>query len=97
MEGIEQLAMAPLGLVDQFQQELKMILDDRTLPTPDKIMRINSLKEKMHQECENQCDAFDREAQEVERELLQRLEQLRESRELNSVIRRAIEPMFRPS
>lgn len=97
MERLEGMAMAPLGLVDKFQQDLKTILDEPRVLANEMMNRINSLREHIREECEVQCDAFEREAQEVEKELLRRMEHLKEIRERGSVVRRAIEAMFRPS
>lgn len=97
MEKLEQMAVAPLGLVEKFHQELKAIIDDRTLPVNEMMNRINHLREQIRQEGEGLCDAFDREGNELEKELLKRLEQLKEIRERAAVVRRVIGAMFRPA
>ena len=97
MEKLEQMAVAPLGLVERFQQELKAIIDDRALPVNEMMNRINHLREQIRQEGEGLCDAFDGEANELEKELLKKLEQLKEVRERAAVIRRVIGAMFRPA
>jgi len=97
MERLEGMAMAPLGLVDKFQQDLKTILDEPGLLASEMMNRVNALRERIREECEVQGDAFEREAQEVEKELLRKMEHLNEIRERGLVVRRAIEAMFRPS
>lgn len=97
MERLEEMAMAPLGLIDRFQQELRTILDERALPPDEMMNRINFLRENIRQECEGQGEAFDRETQGVEQDLVRRLEQLKEIRERGSVVWRTVEAMFRPS
>jgi len=97
MERLEQMAIAPLGLVEKFQKDLKAILDEPGLPASELMDRINALREHIRQECGVQGEAFEREVEEIEKELLRKLEYLKELRERGSVVRRAIEAMFRPS
>lgn len=97
MERLEQMTIAPLGLVEKFQKDLKTILDEPGLPANELMNRISALREHIRRECEVQGEAFERETEELEKELLRKLEHLREIRERGSVVRRAIEAMFRPS
>lgn len=97
MEKFEQMAVAPLGLVEKFHQELKTIIDDRALPMNEMMNRLHYLREQIRQEGDGLFEAFDREANEMEKELLKKLEQLKEVRERAAVVRRVIDAMFRSS
>lgn len=96
MERLDHMAVTPLGLVEKFHQEVKTLIDDRSLPPGELLNRISHVREQARQEAESQCDGFDRDAQELEKELLKRLEQLKEVRERAAVVRRVVGTMFRP-
>lgn len=96
MERLRQMAAVPLHLMDKFRQELVAILDERKLPFQEQQNRINQLREQIRQEGDEQLDAFDRESQEQEKELLRRLEELKDMRQRASLIRRVFDSMFRP-
>jgi FKBP-type peptidyl-prolyl cis-trans isomerase (trigger factor) len=96
MERLQQMTAAPLHLMDKFRQELLTILDERRLPIQEQQNRINQLREQIRQEGDGQLDAFDRESQEMEKDLLRKLEELKEMRQRASLIRRVFGSMFRP-
>ncbi|HEV8663395.1 MAG TPA: hypothetical protein VGT06_09700 [Candidatus Methylomirabilis sp.] len=96
MERLQQMTAAPLHLMDKFRQELLTILDERRLPIQEQQNRINQLREQIRQEGDGQLDAFDRESQEMEKDLLRKLEELKEMRTRASLIRRVFGSMFRP-
>lgn len=96
MERLGQMTAAPLHLMDKFRQELLTILEERRLPIQDQQNRINQLREQIRQEGEGQLDAFDRESQEMEKDLLRRMEELKEMRQRAALIRRVFGSMFRP-
>ncbi len=96
MEKMEELAMAPLSLMDRFRQEVPTMLEDRTIPAHELMQRINQLKEEIYREGEAKFAEFVKEADSIEQELLRRLEQLREMRERAQLIRGLVHSMFRP-
>lgn len=95
MERLSQMTAAPLHLMDKFRQELLTILDERRVPIQEQQNRINQLREQIRQEGEGHLDAFERESQEMEKDLLQKMEQLKEMRHRASLIRRVFSTMFR--
>ncbi len=96
MERLAQMTVAPLNLMDKFRQELQTILDERRLPIQEQQNRINQLREQIRQEGEGHLDAFDQETQEMEKELLRKMEELKEMRQRAFLIRRVFGSMFRP-
>ena len=96
MERLDQMATTPLHLMDKFRQELQTILDERRLPIQEQQNRINQLREQIRQEGEGHLDAFDRESQEMEKELVRKMEELKEMRQRAFLIRRVFGSMFRP-
>lgn len=96
MERLSQMTAAPLHLMDKFRQELLTILDERRVPIQEQQNRINQLREQIRQEGEGHLDAFERESQEMEKDLLQKMEHLKEMRHRASLIRRVFSTMFRP-
>lgn len=96
MEKIEELAMAPLSLMDRFRQEVPAMLEDRTIPAHELMQRITQLKEEIYREGEAKFAEFVKGADSLEQELLRRLEQLREIRERAQLIRGLVHSMFRP-
>ena len=96
MERLDQMATTPLHLMDKFRQELQTILDERRLPIQEQQNRINQLREQIRQEGESHLDAFDRESQEMEKELFRKMEELKDMRQRAFLIRRVFGSMFRP-
>ncbi len=96
IQRLEELAMAPLSLVDRFRQEVPKILGDRTIPVHELMGRIAQFQQEICQEGEVTFAEFVNEAESVEQELLRRLEELREIRERAQLIRGLIRSMFRP-
>ena len=96
MDRLAQMTVAPLHLMDKFRQELQTILDERRLPIQEQQNRINQLREQIRQEGEGQLDAFDRESQEMEKDLFRKMEELKEMRQRAFLIRRVFGSMFRP-
>jgi hypothetical protein len=96
MQHLEELAMAPLSLVDRFRQEVPKMLEDRTIPANELMDRISQFREQIYQQGETKFTEFVKEAESMEQELLRRVEQLREIRERALLIRGLINSMFRP-
>jgi hypothetical protein len=96
MQHLEDLAMAPLSLVDRFRQEVPKMLEDRTIPANELMDRISQFREQIYQQGETKFTEFVKEAESMEQELLRRVEQLREIRERALLIRGLINSMFRP-
>jgi len=96
MQHLEDLAMAPLSLVDRFRQEVPKMLEDRTIPANELMNRISQFREQIYQQGETKFTEFVKEAESMEQELLRRVEQLREIRERALLIRGLINSMFRP-
>jgi hypothetical protein len=96
MQHLEDLAMAPLSLVDRFRQEVPKMLEDRTIPANELMDRITQFREQIYQQGETKFTEFVKEAESMEQELLRRVEQLREIRERALLIRGLINSMFRP-
>ncbi|MEE9539158.1 MAG: hypothetical protein V3W10_07480, partial [candidate division NC10 bacterium] len=92
----EDLAMAPLSLVDRFREEVPKMLEDRTIPANELMDRISQFREQIYQQGETKFTEFVKEAESMEQELLRRVEQLREIRERALLIRGLINSMFRP-
>ncbi len=96
IQRLEELAMAPLSLVDRFRQEVPKIIADRTIPVHELMGRIAQFQQEICQEGEARFAEFVNEAESVEQELLRRLEELREIRERAQLIRGLMRSMFRP-
>ncbi|MEE8326350.1 MAG: hypothetical protein V3R58_04855 [candidate division NC10 bacterium] len=96
MQHLEDLAMAPLSLVDRFREEVPKMLEDRTIPANELMDRISQFREQIYQQGETKFTEFVKEAESMEQELLRRVEQLREIRERALLIRGLINSMFRP-
>ncbi len=96
IQMLEELAMAPLSLVDRFRQEVLKIIGDRTIPVHELMGRIAQFQQEICQEGEATFAEFVNEADSVEQELLRRLEELREIQERAQLIRGIISSMFRP-
>lgn len=96
MERLQQMTAGPLHLMDKFRQELLAILEERRIPLQEQQNRISQLREQIRQEGETHLDAFERESQEMEKDLLQKMEQLKDLRQRASLIRRVFASMFRP-
>ncbi|MCZ6479029.1 MAG: hypothetical protein V3V07_03975 [candidate division NC10 bacterium] len=96
MQHLEDLAMAPLSLIDRFRQEVPKMLEDRTIPANELMDRISQFREQIYQQGETKFTEFVKEAESMEQELLRRVEQLREIRERALLIRGLINSMFRP-
>ncbi|MFQ5881905.1 MAG: hypothetical protein ACE5I9_05470 [Candidatus Methylomirabilales bacterium] len=96
MQKLEEMAMAPLSLVDRFRQEVPKMLEDRTVPAHELTDRIAQFRDQIYQEGEAKFAEFVKGAESMEQELLRRLEQLREIRERAQLIRGLINSMFRP-
>ncbi|MFQ5658528.1 MAG: hypothetical protein ACE5G5_13385 [Candidatus Methylomirabilales bacterium] len=96
MQKLEDLAMAPLSLVDRFRQEVPKMLEDRTVPAHELLDRIARFREEIYLQGEAKFAEFVKEAESMEQELLKRVEQLREIRERGQLIRALISSMFRP-
>ncbi len=96
MQHLEDLAMAPLSLIDRFRQEVPKMLEDRTIPANELMDRITQFREQIYQQGETKFTEFVKEAESMEQELLRRVEQLREIRERALLIRGLINSMFRP-
>ncbi len=97
IQKLEELAMAPLSLVDRFRQEVPKIIADRTIPVHELMGRIAQFQQEICQEGEATFAEFVNEADSVEQELLRRLEELREIQERAQLIRGLIRSMFRPA
>ena len=96
MQHLEDLAMAPLSLIDRFREEVPKMLEDRTIPANELMDRISQFREQIYQQGETKFTEFVKEAESMEQELLRRVEQLREIRERALLIRGLINSMFRP-
>ncbi len=96
MQRLEELAMAPLSLVDRFRQEVPKMLEDRTIPVHELFDRITQFRDQICQEGEARFAQFVKEAESIEQELLRQLAQLRETRERAQLIRELVRSMFRP-
>jgi len=97
IQKLEELAMAPLSLVDSFRQEVPKIMGDRTIPAHELMGRIAQFQQEICQEGEARFAEFVNEADSVEQELLRRLEELREIQERAQLIRGIMSSMFRPA
>jgi hypothetical protein len=96
MQHLEDLAMAPLSLIDRFRQEVPKMLEDRTIPANELMDRISQFREQIYQQGETKFTECVTEAESMAQELLRRVEQLREIRERALLIRGLINSMFRP-
>ena len=94
MQHLEDLAMAPLSLIDRFREEVPKMLEDRTIPANELMDRISQFREQIYQQGETKFTEFVKEAESMEQELLRRVEQLREIRERALLIRGLINSMF---
>lgn len=96
MQHLQEMAVAPLSLVDRFRQEVPKMLDDRTIPASELMDRISQFRDEIYQQGETKFSEFVKEAESIEQELLRKVEQLREIRERALLIRGLINSMFRP-
>lgn len=93
MDTPEQAAQEILAQLDQFCAGVRQILAGGT-PVGGKMQEIVQLREKVLRELKGRIDTFAQWAQDREREVLEQLARLRQSRDQVTVIQHGVLPMF---
>jgi hypothetical protein len=96
MERLEELAVAPLSLVDRFQQEVPRILEDQSIPATAMNGCISRFREEIYLQCKTKIDEFAKEAESAEQGSLKRAHQVREIRKRAQLIHDLVESLLHP-
>jgi len=96
MERLETLAGVPLALMERFNQEVRSMADDHTIPAHDLLDRIARLQAQLYREGEEAFAGFLKEAEAAEQELQECLQYLRTVKERATLLRGLLASMFRP-
>lgn len=95
MEKLHAMAVAPLSAIDRVA-EVRMLLEDRSIPLDHVISQIAELQREISLEGEAEFARFTKEADPVEQELLKRLQELRDIRDRAQLVCGFVTTMFRP-
>jgi hypothetical protein len=95
MKRLEQLANSPLAFIDRFHQEIQAIFNEPS-PPEELAKQIQSARDRLFQEAEEQSYEFGKEADAIEEELLKSLQQIKEVRERATLASDLVRSIFRP-
>lgn len=94
MKQLEQLANSPLTVIDRFHQEVQALFNEPT-PPEELSKQIQSARDRLFQEAEEQFYEFGKAADAMEEELLRNLQQLKEVRERANLASDLVRSIFR--